>query len=110
MGMYRSTYVAYGFRIPDTGSPCEMADRLDAQLTDPCFPDVGHIQAGDYDQDMTFLVTECTEVELGEFKATICRTTAEQCAIWNDQLVKAAEAIGLDEIPDPGWLVIPDLS
>lgn len=113
MGMYHSTYFAYGFRIPDDGAPWQLADRIDAELAklkDQC-PEVGHLQAGDYDRDMTFLVTKSDEVDLGEYKTVTPETaTGEQYAAWNAQLAAAGAALGIEEIPVPGWLVVPDLS
>lgn len=113
MGMYHSTYFAYGFRIPDDGAPWQLAERLEAELPKlkaQC-PDVGFLQAGNYDEDMTFLTTECTEVDLGEFKTVTPQTaTGDQLAGWNGQLVVAAVALGVKDVPIPGWIVVPDLS
>ncbi|MEU0808751.1 hypothetical protein [Streptomyces sp. NPDC005970] len=113
MGYYHSTYFAYGFRIPDGGAPWQLAERLEAELPKlkgQC-PDVGFLQAGDYDRDMTFLVTQSDEVDLGKFKTVTPQTaTAEQYAAWGEQLRAAAVVLGVDEIPEPGWLVVPDLS
>jgi hypothetical protein len=113
MGFSRSTYFAYGIRIPDTGAPWEMAERLEAELPKhkaQC-PDVGFLQAGNYDADMTFLVTESEEVEFGEFKTVTPQTaTHEQYQAWNAQLRASATALGVVDIPEPGWLVVPDLS
>ena len=54
MGMYHSTYFAYGFQIPDTRS-----DVLEPALKDlPGDIRVGYLHAGDYDRDLTFLVTD----------------------------------------------------
>ncbi|MBL1100109.1 hypothetical protein [Streptomyces coffeae] len=113
MGMYHSTYFAYGIRIPDDGPAWKLADRIDAELAkvkDQC-PDVGHLQAGDYDRDMTFLVTQSAAVDLGAFKTVTPQTaTGEQYVAWGEQLRAAAVSLGVDEIPEPGWLVVPDLS
>jgi hypothetical protein len=113
MGMYHSTYFAYGMHIPFDGYPWEEGERADtvlAGIKEQC-PDVGHLCAGDYDRDMYFLVTECTEVNLGEFKhVTPQAADTEQLAIWNRQLAAAAEALGYAVSAEPGWLTVPDVS
>ena len=58
MGMYHSTYFAYGMQIPDV-DPEQIED------TD-LGEGIGYLLAGDYDRDMTFLTTQCKEVDLGE--------------------------------------------
>ncbi|MCP9205543.1 hypothetical protein [Streptomyces cucumeris] len=112
MGFHHSTYFAYGIQIPDNGAPWQMAERLEAELPklkDQC-PDVGFLQAGNYDDDMTFLTTRCDEVGLGEFKTVTPQTaTGEQLASWNGQLVAAAAALGIADPAVPGWIVVPDL-
>lgn len=114
MGMYHSTYFAYGLQIPDSGAPWEMAERLEEQLKNPGFPDVGFLQAGDYDSDMTFLVTKSEEISLGSYQVVHPGTvTDEQRADWDRQLRAAIEALGLADTPDlmePGWICVPDLS
>ena len=114
MGMYHSTYFAYGLRIPIGAHPWTETDRLDAELAklkDRC-PDVGHLTAGDYDRDMLFLVTESDEIALGKYgRATVA--TAEQRADWDRQLANAVHHLGYGQLPDleaPGWLCIPDVS
>lgn len=113
MGMYHSTYFAYGFRIPDTGAPWQMAERLEAELPKlkATCPDVGFLQAGNYDEDMTFLTTQCDEVDLGEFKTVTPQLfPREERSTWNEQLRTAAAALGIEDILEPGWIVVPDLS
>jgi hypothetical protein len=111
MGMYHSTYFAYGFQIPDV-SPCASED-LDTQLhrhNEQHGGDVGTLQAGDYDQDMTFLVTYCTEARLGSYENVTPQTwSPEQYETWNEALRAAAQSLGV--VPrEPGWIVVPDLS
>lgn len=114
MGFSHSTYFAYGLKIPTNGTPWQAAEHLETELPkikDHC-PDVGFLQAGHYDDDMTFLVTTSKEVELGQYgRANLA--TAEQCGEWNTQLAFAVQALGYSDSPDlatPGWLCIPDLS
>ena len=111
MGMYHSTYFAYGFQIPDThpGALEDLDDQL-RQHNEQHGGDVGYLNAGNYDQDMTFLVTHSTEVSLGKFEHVTPQTySAEQYEAWNRELKAAAKALGV-VTREPGWLVVPDLS
>lgn len=114
MGMSHSTYFAYGLEIPTAGPAWQEAEHLEQELPkhkDRC-PDVGFLQAGDYDQDMFFLVTDCQEIELGTYGRTNTATT-EQRANWDIQLANAVHALGYSdtaELPAPGWIAVPDCS
>lgn len=104
MGFYHSTYFAYGIEIPATDE-----DVLDRGI--PGGTEVGHLFAGSYDRDKTFLVTKCTEVDLGQAKAVDPQnTSSDEYETWNTQLAAAAEALGITPKNDPAWLVIPDVS
>lgn len=107
MGMYHSTYFAYGFQIPDTRS-----DVLEAELKAlPGDTRVGYLHAGDYDHDMTFLVTECKEVSLGSHrKVKPDAFAAPEIEAWNAALTEAAARLGVHTGFEPGWFVVPDLS
>lgn len=113
MGFSHSTYFAYGTHVPFNGHPGEEGERADtvlAGIKEQC-PDVGYLCAGAYDHDMYFLVTECTEVDLGEFKhVTPQAADTERLANWNRQLSIAARALGYDDPGEPGWLTVPDMS
>lgn len=101
MGMYHSTYLAYGFQIPDT--------RPDV-LEETPFPEgVGFLHAGGYDRDMTFLVTECINVRLGDHRK-VTHVEAEQTAAWDTALTEAAARVGVLTGFTPGWFVVPDVS
>ncbi|WP_406735376.1 hypothetical protein OG508_28185 [Streptomyces sp. NBC_01108] len=111
MGMYHSTYFAYGFQIPDV-HPNDSKD-LDTQLrrhNAQYATDVGYLTAGDYDRDMTFLTTQCTEIGLGKFEIVTPQTfNSDQYEAWNTALKLAAKSLGI--VPrEPGWIVVPDLS
>lgn len=116
MGMYHSTYFAYGVHIPlaDDVHVWAETDRIDRELPGDRCPDVGHLTAGNYDADRLFLTTQCDEVKLGTYKHVTPETvTAEQLADWNQQLAVAVDALGYGTLPDlagPGWICIPDLS
>ncbi|MFJ8146956.1 hypothetical protein ACIQ6R_18040 [Streptomyces sp. NPDC096048] len=118
MGMYHSTYFAYGVHVPVPNGvhPWAENDRVNEQLIavkEQC-PDVGWLSAGNYDADELFLTTQCDEVSLGTFKHVTPETvTAEQLADWNRQLAIAVDALAYSTLPDlgaPGWLCVPDLS
>jgi hypothetical protein len=103
MGMYHSTYFAYGVQIPDVDP--EQIEETDLG------EGIGYLLAGDYDRDMTFLTTQCKEVDLGEYAHVTPNTvTDEQRAIWNVALRKAATRLGIEPKSEPGWFVVPDLS
>lgn len=104
MGMYHSTYFAYGFQIPDTDS-----GTLEDALKDVA--GVGYLKAGDYDRDMTFLTTECTEVSLGSHRKVKPESfTQPVIDEWNKALTEAAARLGVTSGFEPGWFVVPDLS
>ncbi|MFJ4703166.1 hypothetical protein ACIP5N_33950 [Streptomyces sp. NPDC088768] len=113
MGYYHSTYFAYGVHIPTDSSAWEEEERITEvlkPLKDRC-PDVRTLSAGDYDRNMLFLVTESTEIDLGDYGRT-SSATAEQHAAWDAQLAAAVEALGYGDrrLEAAGWLCVPDLS
>jgi hypothetical protein len=107
MGMYHSSYFAYGFQIPDT-----QPEALEAALKDqPGTHHVGYLHAGDYDCDKTFLTTECHSVDLGAFEVITPESFARyEVPAWNEALHAAAVRLGHPDHPAPGWLLVPDLS
>jgi hypothetical protein len=113
MGMYHSTYFAYGVHVD--ASPYAEAERLEEEIPKhkDQLPDVGFLMAGHYDDDRLFLTTQCTEVRLGKWEhVTPQSETGVQLADWNRQLAAAVEALGYGDraVSAPGWLCIPDLS
>lgn len=104
MGMYHSAYFAYGVRIPDGADIEELEDGLRGGS-------VGYLTAGNYDRDMAFLVTECSSVDLGEFKSVFPESflRAERDG-WDAALRKAAEQLGVTPLTEPAWFFVPDLS
>lgn len=113
MGFSHSTYFAYGIHIPTNRPAGYEADHTEDTLptVKATCPDVGYLQAGDYDREMFFLVTHCEEIDLGKFEhVTPDRITAEQRADWDRQLAAAAQSLGYDNASAPGWLAIPDMS
>ena len=113
MGMYHSTYFAYGVHVDV--SPYAEAERLEEEMPQHKgqIPDVGYLMAGAYDQDQLFLTTACTEVDLGKWEHVTPQShTAEQLATWNRQLSDAVDLLGYGDraVSAPGWLCVPDLS
>ncbi|MFC8704135.1 hypothetical protein ACFUIV_18365 [Streptomyces anulatus] len=103
MGMYHSTYFAYGFQIPDT-DPGVLEDTNLGE-------GVGFLQAGNYDRDRTFLVTQCTEVRLGDHRKVKPESfQAAEIEKWNAALTEAAARLGVLTGFEPGWIVVPDMS
>ncbi|MFE3202152.1 hypothetical protein [Embleya sp. NPDC059237] len=109
MGIFNSAYFAYGSPIPTTGE--ELLEEV-LQARPEIEPNrVGYLRAGTYDRDMTFLVTECVEADLGKYERVTPqafdrgRTTA-----WDQSIRAAAAELGHTNIPDPGWFVVPDQS
>lgn len=121
-----SAYVAYGVHIPvnpyrsdDTGLfPDEQVDKaLSVPTVKAACPDVGHIQAGDYDRDRFFLVTKCEEAEPGSYtrigRDTLGRSTSDDELSWDRQILHLIEIMGWSGLADgfePGWFVISDCS
>jgi hypothetical protein len=104
MGMYHSAFLAYGFQIPDTDE-----EEMDRKI--PSGTDVGHLRAGAYDREMTFLVTACDDADLGKAETVTPQdTTPEQYETWNADLKAAAAALSISDTPVPSWLLIPDMS
>ncbi|MFJ1647946.1 hypothetical protein [Streptomyces sp. NPDC088258] len=102
MGMYTSAYLAYGIQIVDTEPGILEEANLGAG--------VSFLYAGRYDNDMTFLVTEWHNVDLGSSKALSPQYFADgQYAVWDELLKKAAGALDLSHVHQPAWLVIADV-
>lgn len=107
MGYFQSAFLAYGIQIPDKAE--EELDRAIHGMANS--GDVGHLRAGKYDREMTFLVTECKEADLGE-ACTVEpeRATRDQYETWDRDLRAAAKALGVEDPPEPTWLLIPHVS
>lgn len=108
MGLYHSTYLAYGFEIPDQ-TDIDDIDR--ACFGQPESPDsVGYLTVGDRDQ--LLLVTRHRRVE----ENTVVRLTADslapaaELAVWEEALHGVAVRLGFTDHPAPAWLVLHDHS
>lgn len=118
MGFSTSAYHFYGVHIPKdqwsndwAGSEAEMIDHAIKAVKDDA-PDVRHLTAGGYDDDMLFLCIRqegvSTEVKLGTF-----RHVAEddvQNSGWDEQLFAVVQAMGYRKTGRPGWITVPDVS
>lgn len=109
MGLYHSTYRAYGFEVPSTTD----FERLDTVLADQ--PDgerlgrVEHTYLGDFEQ--LFLHTVCEEVKENEFaRVTLADCQRYELPVWNTVLHNIAVRLGHAHHPEPAWLVLHDYS
>lgn len=117
MGMYHTTYFAYGVHVSlvEGRYAWAEAEHCEAGLRQhkDQLPDVRFLTAGDYDNDQLFLTTECNTVEYGEWMHVTPQShTAEQLAAWDRQLSDAVDLLGYGDraVSAPGWLCVPDLS
>ena len=107
MGFWTSAYLAYGIEIPDTDE-----DTLDAKLHGQTVG-VGHLNAGGYDTDKTYLTTYCESADLGKPETLDLGThyaDGNPEGRWNGMLAHAAEKVGVEPLGAPGWLLIADVS
>ena len=109
MGLYHSTYRAYGFEVPSTTD----FERLDAVLADQ--PDgerlgrVQHTYLGDFEQ--LVLHTVCEEVKENEFaRITLADFQRYELPVWNTVLHNIAVRLGHELHPEPPWLLVHDYS
>lgn len=122
MGYSHSTYMGYGVLVDvsqykgDSPHAWHEGQRLDPILRDPRTAAVGHLSAGGYDNDHLFLIAsdpdDTLEVNLGSFMIVHPHTKAMKLPDWDEQLTRAWVAAGYDPkaMPEPGWIVVPDLS
>lgn len=120
MGFSHEAYVAYGVRVPvnpyhydENGrSPGEQVDQaLSVPSVKEACPDVGHLEAGDYDRDQFFIVTKCDSATLGEYTRITYDGDTER---WNVQLERFLEVMGwarlFPDLETPSWFVVADMS
>lgn len=105
MGLYHSTYVAYGVEIPATTD----FEQLDQVLAEQGRDRVEHTYLGDYQR--LFLLTESTEVEENTAVAIASNAYARyEIPAWNKALHAIAVRLGHEQHPLPTWLVLHDHS
>ena len=124
MGYTTTAYAFYGVYIPREQWPYgsrhlnDETGRIDAVLkaNKGAVPDVGHLEAGKYDEDMLFLTADVTpgenlEVALGSFKRFEAANSVRLMEL-TGQLRKAALLLGYNVygLESPGYISVPDCS
>lgn len=107
MGMWTTAYLAYAIEIPRTDE-----DVIDEKLSGHTVG-VGHLSAGGFDHDKTYLVTACEDAELGKPTGVDLGahyTDDNPEGRWNQMLDHAAGVLGVEPLGEPGWLLIADVS
>lgn len=124
MGFSHATYFGYGVHVPvelykgESAHAWHESERIDegGLLRGPGVERVGHLTAGSYDNDELFLVASDVddehEVGLGSHIVLHPHTKAHSLPVWDEQLRVAWERCGYppEQFPEPGWLVVPDMS
>ena len=125
MGMSHSTYLVYGVPVPEDRfymrahadvesgwlhAVIQHTPGLDSER-------LGHLTAGDYDQNHLFLTYDLpcregkgVEVELGSYMVLGVSSFSADAHTANVQLRLLAEAAQYGELGEPGWIVVPDES
>lgn len=105
MRFYSTAYLAYGIQIPDTDS-----DRLEDTLHD-LGNGVSYLNIGRFEDQRTYLTTECHSADAGEYRIFAPETLAErpERADWDAALKAAAEALGHTDAVSPRWFITADL-
>lgn len=113
MGMYHTTYVVYGVRVPEdrySAHVWEESDRLGEviEALGSRADGVEYLSAGDYDDDRLFLCWgRAKRVDLGDFmKLDVQLVYAAQ---WDEAIALTADAAGYGELGHPTWLVVSDV-
>jgi len=109
MGYSYSAWLAYGIRIPRT--PDSVLEEKLAGFPGEGDDRVGFLTAGRYDREDNYLVTRSTEADLGEPEnVRVQDVTPYLYDHWNRMLRRAALAVGVEDPPEPGWLLIAHVS
>lgn len=126
MSISHGSYLAYGLRVSinpyeynDEGlTPGEQVGQaLSVPTVRATCPDVGHLQAGAYDDDMFFLTTECHTAEIAEVHWIGSGSDGNAQAKrldWDRQLYRMVEIMGWRELickpHTAGWFIVTDES
>lgn len=112
MGMYHSTYFAFGAKIADNAYSVDWEQFESGGLFHPTLVayDVCFLMAGNYDSDKMFLTTYCKSVKLGEYERIDPFELDTQSLGWKYNLEKVAEAIKMPLLETPAWFCLPDMS
>jgi hypothetical protein len=105
MRLYSTAYLAYGLQIPDTDT-----EAVEAALQ-ALDNGVHYLTAGRFDEQRTYLTTECHNAEAGQYLGLAPETLNErpERAGWDQALIVAAAALGHTDTPAPGWLLTADV-
>ena len=105
MRLYSTAYLAYGIQIPDADN-----DVVEAALRDLA-NGVSYLQAGRFEEQRTYLTTECHRVNAGEYRIFAPDALADRSErpAWDTALRAAAEALGFPGTPVPRWFLTADL-
>lgn len=109
MGLYHSTYKAYGFAIPTTTD----FDQLDEAMADQPDSDrlarISHLYLGDF--EVLFLLANCEEIEPNTYAALAADDLNRYMQpIWETALHNMAVRLGHPLHPEPAWLVLHNYS
>ena len=118
MGFSTSAYHFYGVHVPKSEWSEKWAT-AEAELLDPIIhavkdlaPDVTHLTAGAYDEDMLFLCIHqhgvSVEVKLGTYRHVTVGNVRDLG--WDAQLLAVADTMGYELTDWPGWITVPDVS
>lgn len=109
MGYTYSAWIAYGIPIPRT--PDEVLEEKLAGFPGEGDDRVGFLTVGKFDDEDNYLVTRSVEADLGEHETvTVQDVTPYLYDHWNRALRRAALAVGVEDPPEPGWLLIAHAS
>jgi hypothetical protein len=105
MRFYSSAYLAYAIRIPDTET-----DTVETALQS-LNNGVSYLTAGRFDEQQTYLTTECHGVDAGGFLTVAPETLSHRPELdaWDAALKAAAGLLGHTDTTAPAWLLIADL-
>ena len=105
MGYSNSAWFAYGIPIPRM--PDEVLEKKLKGFTGDGDDRVGFLTVGRYDDEDNYLVTRSKEADLGEPESvSVQDVTPYVYDHWNRALRRAALAVGVEDPPEPGWLLI----
>lgn len=125
MSIDHSAYLVYGVPVPeDRYHVGTFADTesgwVDAVIKHTPGLDserLGHLTAGDYDENHLFLTYDLpgwegksAEVELGSYVVLGIGSFSPDAHLANEQLRLLAEAAQYGVLDEPGWIVVPDAS
>ena len=109
MGLYHSTYKAYGFEIPATTDFERLDEVLASQPEREQGGRVEHTFLGDFER--LFLHTVCEEVEENTAATVTPADFARyEISAWTAALHANAVRLGHETHPEPTWLVLHDYS